>query len=28
MWALGQTKNLDEIKKIFQTNIAGEINKW
>lgn len=27
MWALGQTKNLDEIKKIFQTNIAGEINK-
>ncbi len=25
MWALGQTSNITEIKKIFKTNIAGEI---
>lgn len=25
MWALGQTSNINEIKKIFNTNIAGEI---
>ena len=26
MWALGQTTNIDEIKKIFETNYAGEIS--
>ncbi len=25
MWALGQTRNLDEIRRIFATNYAGEI---
>ena len=25
MWALGQTNNISEIKKIFETNYAGEI---
>ena len=25
MWALGQTKDLDEAKKLFKTNIAGEL---
>jgi L-asparaginase len=25
MWALGQTSNISEIKKIFETNYAGEI---
>lgn len=25
MWALGQTSNIEKIKKIFKTNIAGEI---
>ena len=25
MWALGQTDDLDEIRRIFQTNFAGEI---
>ncbi|MEF9984273.1 MAG: asparaginase [Oscillospiraceae bacterium] len=25
MWALGQTSDLDEIKKIFATNLAGEV---
>ena len=25
MWALGQTSNLEEIKKIFETNYAGEV---
>ncbi|MCK5024564.1 MAG: Glu-tRNA(Gln) amidotransferase subunit GatD [Thermoplasmata archaeon] len=25
MWALGHTKNVDEVAKIIQTNIAGEI---
>ena len=27
MWALGQTKDMDEIRKIFDTNYAGEISK-
>ena len=27
MWALGQTNDIEEIRKIFETNIAGEINK-
>ena len=26
MWALGQTDDINEIKKIFRTNYAGEIN--
>ena len=26
-WALGHTRNVDEIKKIMQTNIAGEITQ-
>lgn len=26
MWVLGQTKNLKQIKKLFQTSIAGEIS--
>ena len=26
MWALGQTDNVDEVKKIFATNIAGEVS--
>jgi glutamyl-tRNA(Gln) amidotransferase subunit D len=25
VWALGQTENIEEVKKIMQTNIAGEI---
>jgi L-asparaginase len=25
MWALGQTTDLQEIRRIFATNIAGEI---
>jgi len=25
-WALGQTKKMDEIRKLMETNIAGEIN--
>jgi glutamyl-tRNA(Gln) amidotransferase subunit D len=25
IWALGHTRNLDEVKKLMQTNIAGEI---
>ena len=25
MWALGQTSNISDIKKIFETNYAGEI---
>jgi glutamyl-tRNA(Gln) amidotransferase subunit D len=25
MWALGQTKDLDEAKRLFKTNIAGEL---
>lgn len=25
MWALGQTENLDEIRRIFETNYAGEV---
>lgn len=25
MWALGQTEDLDEIRKIFETNYAGEV---
>lgn len=27
MYALGQTSNLDEVKKIFETNLAGEMRK-
>lgn len=26
MWALGQTNDTEEIRRLFQTNIAGEIN--
>ncbi|AMK15483.1 Glu-tRNA(Gln) amidotransferase subunit GatD [Methanobrevibacter olleyae] len=26
-WALGQSDNLDEVRKIIQTNIAGELNE-
>jgi len=26
MWALGQTAHLDEAKKLFKTNIAGELS--
>ena len=26
-WALGQSNDLEEVKKIIQTNIAGELNK-
>jgi glutamyl-tRNA(Gln) amidotransferase subunit D len=26
MWTLGQTKNLNEAKKLLTTNIAGEIS--
>ena len=25
VWTLGQTDNIEEVKKILQTNIAGEI---
>ena len=25
MWALGHTRNLDEVRAIFHTNMAGEI---
>ncbi len=27
VWALGQTENIEEVKKIMQTNIAGEIGE-
>ena len=27
IWALGQTENIEEVKKIMQTNIAGEIGE-
>ena len=27
VWALGQTDNIEEVKKIIQTNIAGEIGE-
>ena len=27
VWALGQTDNIEEVKKIMQTNIAGEIGE-
>jgi glutamyl-tRNA(Gln) amidotransferase subunit D len=27
IWALGQTDNINEVKKIIQTNIAGEIGE-
>jgi glutamyl-tRNA(Gln) amidotransferase subunit D len=26
MWVLGQTKDVDEAKKLLKTNIAGEIS--
>ena len=26
MWALGQTEDVNEIKNIFDTNIAGEVS--
>ncbi len=26
MWALGQTESMEEIREIFATNYAGEIN--
>ncbi|MEM2253396.1 MAG: Glu-tRNA(Gln) amidotransferase GatDE subunit D, partial [Desulfurococcaceae archaeon] len=25
-WILGKTRNIDEVRRIFRTNIAGEIN--
>jgi len=27
MWVLGRTQNMDEVKKLMQTNIAGEITE-
>jgi glutamyl-tRNA(Gln) amidotransferase subunit D len=27
MWAAGQTQDIDEIRKIMSTNIAGEITR-
>ena len=27
VWALGQTDNIEEVKKIIQTNLAGEIGE-
>jgi len=27
MWFLGHTRNVDEVKTLMQTNIAGEITK-
>jgi len=27
MWILGHTQNMDEIRKLVQTNIAGEITE-